>query len=138
MKDDDKLILAMKNIGPNIRRRRHDLDLSQEELANRMNYSPGHISHIECGKCGMGIDALLAFCKELHTDCNSLFMDPREWDVDEERGKAIDELVYLLRGKPLEYIEMVKHFVLMTDEVMNTAQQHREEVTSCDTDAILA
>lgn len=135
MKDNQAVPAYMRIIGQNIKRRRLDLKLSQAALATIMNYSSGHISHIECGKRGMPIDTLLAFCSALDTDCNSLVMDPA--DIVESVDKDVAEVADMLRGRPVEYINMVKSFILSTDLIMREQQYPTEGAQHRDTGAVL-
>ena len=111
MKNNQPVPDYMIVIGKNIKRHRRARELTQTDLAQAMNYSIGHISHIECGTRGMTVDTLLAFCRALDTDCNSLVM---EYGKDAE----IDEINTLLRNRPEEYIGVVKSFIFSLDALV--------------------
>lgn len=54
-----------KLIGKRIKHRRDIAGLSQEQLAEKLNLSPNHISTMECGKSLLTTRCLLALCSIL-------------------------------------------------------------------------
>ena len=61
-------------VGERIRRRRKELNLTQAELAERINRSIKYCADIERGYCGMSIDTLLLFCQALRVSPSSLLL----------------------------------------------------------------
>lgn len=59
-------------IGRNIRKYRKRANLNQKELADRVNLSSQHISHIENGYSKLSLPTLVAVANALSVDCNSL------------------------------------------------------------------
>ena len=110
----------MNVIGQNIKQRRKELQLTQAQLAQIMNYSKDHISHIECGLRGMTVDTLLAFCEALNTDCNSLVKQ-------HESSTSISEIEDMLLDRPKEYLDMVKSLILFLDKLPSAARTSYEE-----------
>lgn len=53
------------NIGKSFRKRRRELDISQEELAQKINVARGYIAQIERGKCMPSAETALAISKNL-------------------------------------------------------------------------
>jgi len=53
-------------IGERIQKRRQNLGLSQEALAEQMDRATKYCSDIERGCCGMSIETMLAFSKHLN------------------------------------------------------------------------
>ena len=64
--------LDYQEIGRNIRRLRLAKGLKQKELAEQINVSDQHISHIENAYTQIGLSTLVAIANALKTDCNTL------------------------------------------------------------------
>ena len=58
----------LKEIGSRIQKRRKELSLTQEQLAERMDVSVQMISNLELGKKAIRPDNLVRICKILGTD----------------------------------------------------------------------
>jgi transcriptional regulator with XRE-family HTH domain len=54
----------MSSLGSTVRRLRHEADLTQEQLAERVEVSPSHISHIESGRKQPSLDLLRRLSRE--------------------------------------------------------------------------
>ena len=60
----------------NIRRRRLELNLSQDELAVRAGYAgKGSIAHIEAGRTDLGLEKIIKFAEALDTTPSELLRD---------------------------------------------------------------
>ena len=114
-KDDSSFLAYQRIIGSNIKRRREEKGMTQDRLAYLMNYTRGHISHIESGQRGMSVATLLSFCEMLDTDCNSLVNDP----ISSDKEAAIEEVCALLRNRPETYIAGVKSFISTLDSTIS-------------------
>ncbi len=64
----------MKNL--KMKSARAALDLSQQDLADRVGVSRQTINAIEKGDYNPSINLCIAICKELGTDLNQLFWEP--------------------------------------------------------------
>lgn len=64
--------LEYKEIGQNIRKFRQAKGMKQKELAERINMSEQHISHIESAHTKLSLPTLVAIANVLEVDCNSL------------------------------------------------------------------
>lgn len=64
--------LDYQEIGRNVRNYRMKKGLNQRELAELVNVSDQHISHIENAHTKLGLPTLVAIANALETDCNSL------------------------------------------------------------------
>ena len=62
-------------IGQRIRKNRKALGLSQEELAEKINISTTHMSHIETGQTKVSLSLLLKLAYALDMDLNFFLMD---------------------------------------------------------------
>ncbi len=59
-------------IGRNIREHRRRCGMKQKELAELINVSDQHISHIENGYTKLSLVTLVAICNVLEVDCNTI------------------------------------------------------------------
>ncbi len=59
-------------IGRNIRKYRLSKGLKQKDLAEKINMSEQHISHIESARTKLSLPTLVAIANVLEIDCNSL------------------------------------------------------------------
>lgn len=64
--------LDYKEIGRNVRYYRQRRGIRQKELAESINVSDQHISHIENGHTKLSLGTLVAISNALEIDCNSL------------------------------------------------------------------
>jgi len=64
--------LDYKEIGRNVRAHRIAKGLKQKELAELVNVSDQHISHIETAHTQLSLPTLIALCNVLEVDCNTL------------------------------------------------------------------
>ena len=65
-----------KDIGQNIKLRRIKLKLKQSELAELVDVSSQHISHVECGKTIPSIQLMMKLSVALKADLNELLNIP--------------------------------------------------------------
>ena len=104
----------MAKIGENIRRKREELGLSQEELATRMGYkSKSTINKIELGINDIPQNKITKFAEVLGTTPAVLM----GW-VDEQTGKKNDVLanIVLQLRKDAELLEMVEKLSRLNHE----------------------
>lgn len=59
-------------LGKRVRIRRNILELTQEELAERIGVSTSFIGHIERGSRKLSVETLYAICKALETSADFL------------------------------------------------------------------
>ena len=70
----DKWVYDHKIVGARIRQRRKELNLTQSELAEKVDRVPKYCADIERGSCGMSIDTLIAFCQALRMSPSTLLL----------------------------------------------------------------
>lgn len=61
-----------KRVGLLVRQLRHERGLSQQELANLMNYERSRIGRLELGQTAITVDILLTIANALEVDIHSL------------------------------------------------------------------
>jgi len=62
----------LKNLGKNIKKRRKELSISQDELAIFANISRTQITNAEAGRSSLSMNSLLFICDALETTPNDL------------------------------------------------------------------
>lgn len=67
-------------IGARIRARRKALGLSQEQLAEMVNISTTHMSHIETGNTKLSLGVLVDLAGALQTGCDRLIFGGKQTD----------------------------------------------------------
>ncbi len=81
------------DIGQRVRRYRKAQNLSQEQLAEKIDISVTHMSHIETGNTKLSLPVLVALARELEVRTDDLLFDaPAAKDV------SLQELAALLEG----------------------------------------
>ena len=81
------------NLGANIKARRNELKLTQEQLAENLEVSPQYISLIENGKTGFSINLLFDIARELDISPRTLF-EPTEGTSNENENSR--RIAYIL------------------------------------------
>jgi transcriptional regulator with XRE-family HTH domain len=110
----------MEGIGPFIRQRRDELDLSLRELAKRLDCSPAFISDIELGRRHPSDKVLMEIAKILKVKVEELRkMDVRA-PIDEIKRVTQDDPTYALAFRTV--IDNVS-----ADELLEFARRKREE-----------
>lgn len=66
------MVLDYTEIGRNIRKYRVALKLKQKDLAEKINMTEQHVSHIENASTKLSLPTLVAVANALSVDCNSL------------------------------------------------------------------
>ena len=79
-------------IGQRIRKIRKAHGLSQEELAERVNISTTHMSHIETGNTKLSLPVFVDIAAALEVRTDELLDDP----VAANTGKSLDEITAVL------------------------------------------
>lgn len=72
MGDYGIIVLDYAEIGCNIRKYRTALKLKQKDLAEKINMTAQHVSHIENASTKSSVPTLVAIANALSVDCNSL------------------------------------------------------------------
>jgi Helix-turn-helix. len=69
------LEIDYKAIGIRIRRKRKDLGLTQQKLAELSDLEPSNISHIERGATKLGLPTIVSIANSLHCSVDELLCD---------------------------------------------------------------
>jgi transcriptional regulator with XRE-family HTH domain len=74
MEDAELTKLARQTFGRNMRRRRKDLGMSQEELGDRAGLEQSYISNVEAGTRNVSIDNIARIARSLGAEIGQLFV----------------------------------------------------------------
>ena len=66
-------------LGRRIKAMRQNLEMTQEEFADRLNCTNSHLGKIENGKGGISIELLVSVANMLHTTVNQLLLDSYDY-----------------------------------------------------------
>jgi transcriptional regulator with XRE-family HTH domain len=75
MEDAELTKLARQTFGRNMRRRRKELSMSQEELGDRAGLEQSYISNIEAGTRNVSIDNIARIARGLNLGIGQLFLN---------------------------------------------------------------
>lgn len=101
-------------IGQRIRKYRRALNLSQEALAERINISTTHMSHIETGNTKMSLPVLAAIAAALNVSTDSILFDEKR----ESKNTAVDEIGFELDDCSLTELKILKDIVCSTKSAL--------------------
>ncbi len=73
---------VFKVLGKNIKKIRMAENVSQEQLAEKINKSPHLVGLFERGKCGISVPTIIDICNALNIDANSVFADVIQSDTN--------------------------------------------------------
>ena len=94
-----------KNIGLRVRKKREELHMSREKLAEKMSISSRFLSDIELGYKGMSQQTLLTLCELLHTTPNYILLGI-------ESGLEDSQLVQIARSIQPKYQPFITNLLL--------------------------
>ena len=76
-------------LGRRIKAMRQNLEMTQEEFADRLNCTNSHLGKIENGKGGISIELLVSVANMLHTTVDQLLLD--SYDYKEQVIERVDK-----------------------------------------------
>ena len=79
-----------KAIGQRIRKSRKSKGLSQEQLAEKIEISPTHMSHIETGATKLSLAVLVEIANALDVSCDSLLFEEKS-NSSAELGRIVSD-----------------------------------------------
>lgn len=83
-------------VGMRIQNKRMLLNISQEELAERIDRATNYCSDIERGICGMSIETMLAFAKELDMSLDYMMFGGNFNDKKDMETAQMADLLHIL------------------------------------------
>lgn len=97
-------------LGVNIKKKRQNMGLTQEKLAEMTGCNPSHISNIENNYTKVSLNTLLAIANTLDTSIDSLLMEQYNnpsLALDNELSKAIAECDIEMKQRILRIIKVL-------------------------------
>ena len=97
-------------IGKRIRAKRKQKDLSQEELAEMVNISTVHMSHIETGNTKLSLPVLVAISLALEVQTDELLFET----ANTSRSGSLYEITALLENCTPQQLRILKDVIRAT------------------------
>lgn len=85
--------LDFKTIGLKIKKRRQELGITQEHIANALDVNPSHISNIECGRANPSLTALVKIANILGCSVDYFIDSEYTYKVDKHKEKTLDDKI---------------------------------------------
>lgn len=101
-----------KRIGERIRVARKNRAISQEELAEKVDISVTHMSHIETGTTKLSLQVLVDIARVLEVSTDALLQDKAEMP------SAMDEITSALKGCDPVYAQVIANVVSATRKAL--------------------
>ena len=106
-------------LGERIRKRRQEMKLSQESVAEKAGISVNTVSRIEGGQTAMSVEIFRKMIEILETDANILL---GQEDGDTERQESVQEVLYQIQK--LEWKEQ-KIIMQTIDSLIDSFNEYR-------------
>lgn len=97
-------------IGQKIRKYRKAHHLSQEELAEKVEISVTHMSHIETGNTKLSLPVLVALATALEVSTDDILFD----SSTENKATSISEITQILEGCSSQQAKIIRDIVSAT------------------------
>lgn len=94
-------------IGQRIRKNRKALGLSQEELAEKIDISPTHMSHIETGNTKLSLPVLVSIAEVLEVRTDELLFD----EATASRASDINDILAMLGDCSSRELNVIRDMV---------------------------
>lgn len=85
--------LDFKTIGLKIKKRRQELGITQEYIANLLDVNPSHISNVECGRANPSLTMLINIANILECSVDSFISEEYTYHVDKNKEKSLDDKI---------------------------------------------
>ncbi len=105
-----------QQIGARVRTYRKLRQLTQEQLAERVNLSVHYLSRIETGKATATLQSLERLAKGVRVQLEEFFHFPE--DERQDRRTLLQEILALLKGRTPKELRMVRSVVRQLVEVL--------------------
>ena len=105
-----------EEIGKRIREYRKLKNLSQEQLAEKINISTTHMSHIETGSTKLSLQVLVDIAKVLNVNTDDLIFEQKPQIL-------VNRINNILSECNEEQIEVITNIVEATKDALNKKQQ---------------
>ncbi len=107
-----------KLIGARIRKRRKELNMSQERLAELIDVSTPHMSNIENGKTKFSLPVLLNLANALDTTMDALMVDHLDNKIT-AKNLVLEEINQVLEGCTPLQMTMIEENIKVTKRMLS-------------------
>lgn len=104
-------------IGKVIKRERLKINLTQEQLAEKVDITPNHLSAIERGVSGVSLETAKKLCDEFNISIEALLLDRTE-KID-KKEQHLSLIIEKLRKINPQYLPQLEKFINLFIEITN-------------------
>lgn len=97
-----------KELGQRIKTARNRLNITQEQLAEKVSLSAIHISHIESGSTKPSIESLINVCNALNVTPDFVLLD----SIYNSKEYIKDEIAILLQSASADDMQLIKKLIM--------------------------
>ncbi len=108
--------LNPKEIGKRMSAVRKAKKLTQNDIADILNVTPKHISHVECGTSNISLPQLVTFCDCTDTSLDYIVLGNKN---SEPLSLLPNEIIDILNGDSADSITMLQRYLRMFVELYN-------------------
>lgn len=102
----------LERISDNVKNKRSDLGMSQEELAERIDKSSSFVGQLERGECSLKVETLQKLIHYLGLDANALLADD---EIASSKINEICNLAHTMNSKKLDFLIDFARLLQQTD-----------------------
>ena len=125
MEEDQKLDINYKDIGKRIRSIRIEQKITQRKLADKINKTATHVSHIENGTTKLSLNAIVDIANALNTTVDRLLCDNINNSMN-EYSRELSELIF--DCSPLEIRFIIEITKPALDAFRRSAQVYKKSL----------
>lgn len=107
-----QLSTLLERISDNVKNKRSDLGMSQEELAERIDKSSSFVGQLERGECSLKVETLQKLIHYLGLDANALLADD---EIASSKINEICNLAHTMNSKKLDFLIDFARLLQQTD-----------------------
>lgn len=105
----------LQTVGKNIKSIRIAQNMTQEQMAEKLNRSVNFVSLIELGKSGMSVPTIIEICNVLNVDSNSIFKGLLNYNQNEQ-DRFIMENIPALNDRDKKVITDLMQYITESRE----------------------
>ena len=109
MKKSNRKQELLQTIGNNVKSLRLAKEMTQEQLAEKLDHSVNFVSLIELGKSGMSVETIIDICNILDVDVNCIFKGLVDYRIQNKDRKLIDNILSLAKEDKDIIEKLVQH-----------------------------
>lgn len=102
---------VLQIVGNNIRTIRISRNMTQEQMAEKLNRSVNFVSLIELGKSGMSATTMIDICNILDIDINCIFKGLIDYEIKDKEKKLIENILILSNEDREVVTNLVEHLI---------------------------